>query len=70
MNMGRTKRESQGHQKPWDYKEEPDVVPAERPEPTPAPAPTLPDGHPQHGREEHPMPWGYQEQPDVEGGAS
>jgi hypothetical protein len=76
MTMASTKEESQGHQMSWDYKEEPDVVPAERPpEATPAPAPMLPEGHsaPQHGREEsrqHPMPWDYQEEPHVQGGAS
>jgi hypothetical protein len=76
MTMVRTKEESQGHQTSWDYKEEPDVVPAERPpEATPAPAATLPEGSsaPQHGREgsqQHPMPWDYQEEPDVEGDAS
>ena len=70
------REESHGHPMPWDYREEPDVIPAEKPtEATPAPAPTLPEGHsaPRHDHGEthaQPMPWDYQEEPDVDGGAS
>jgi hypothetical protein len=65
----------EGHSAPWDYQEEPDVVPAENPtEAIPSPAPTLPKGHSaprhDHGESEgHPTPWDYQEEPDVECGA-
>ena len=59
---------AEGH--PWDYQEEPDVVPAEKPaQATPAPAPGGQKGI-QHPGMTTTMPWDYREEPDVEGGAS
>jgi hypothetical protein len=55
---------------PWDYQEEPDVVPTEKPtQATPAPAPGGQKGI-QHPGMTTTMPWDYREEPDVEGGAS
>jgi hypothetical protein len=54
----------EGHPMLWDYQEEPDVVPAEKPtQATTAPAPRGP-------AMTTTMPWDYQEEPDVEAGAS
>jgi hypothetical protein len=75
MTMAGTEEESQGHPMPWNYKEEPDVVPAEKPaEAPPVLTPTLPVAQPaplqyQEESQGHPMPWDYKEEPDVEGGA-
>jgi hypothetical protein len=45
---------------PWDYQEEPDLVPSKKPTAvTPVPNPTVP---------RQPMPWDYQEELDIEGG--
>jgi hypothetical protein len=58
----------EGH--PWDYQEEPDVVPAEKPtQATPAPAPCDQKAIQRPGMTTT-MPWDYREEPDVEGGAS
>ena len=58
----------EGH--PWDYQEEPDVVPAEKPtQATPAPAPRGQSGI-QRPSITTTVPWHYREEPDVEGGAS
>jgi hypothetical protein len=76
MTMAGAEEESQGHPMPWDYQEEPDVAPAEKPaEGAPARALTLPNAQPaplqyQEESEGHPMPWHYQEEPDIDGGAS
>jgi hypothetical protein len=74
MTSTAAQEEPHGRPLPWDYKEEPDLVPAEEPAQTiPVPAPTPPNpysappGGPPHG---HPMPWDYQEEPDIAGGAS
>jgi hypothetical protein len=54
----------EGHPMLWDYQEEPDVLPAEKPtQATPTPAPRGP-------AMTTTMPWDYQEEPDVEAGAS
>jgi hypothetical protein len=75
MTMAGTEEGSQGHPMPWNNKEEPDVVPAEKSaEAAPVLIPTLPDAQPaplqyQEESQGHPMPWHYQEEPDVKGGA-
>ena len=54
----------------WDYQEEPDVAPAEKPtQATSAPAPRGLKGIQRPGMITT-MPWDYREEPDVEGGAS
>jgi len=60
---------AEGHPMLWDYQEEPDVVPAEKPtQVTPA---LVPRGSGiQRPAMTTTMPWDYREEPDVEGGAS
>jgi hypothetical protein len=55
---------------PWDYQEEPDVVPAEKPtEAAPPPAPCDQKAI-QRPAMTTTMAWDYREEPDVKGGAS
>jgi hypothetical protein len=70
--MTSTAAQEESHERPmpWDYKEEPDRVPAEEPvQAIPAPAPTAPNGH-SAPWSYYGHPWDYQEEPDIAGGAS